>query len=268
MANLTAEGECLNDVVGLELSVCQLCCWDMACYTDQRAADIIEESRKSGVRITSLWAGWPGPQVWDFIDGPRTLGLVPREFREERIASQKKAGEWAKKASLPAIVTHLGFIPEDPNATLYAEIVEIVKDIAVFLKKLDLKYWFETGQETPVTMLRLIEDVGTDNLGINMDAANLMLYGKGNPVDALDVFGQHVRGIHAKDGVYPTDGRKLGCEVQIGEGKVNFPVFVNRLKEIGFDGAFIIEREISNMDGQQSKDIAVSVKYLRSLIEA
>ena len=113
-------------------------------------------------------------------------------------------------------------------------------------------------------MLRLIESVGTGNLGVNLDPANLILYGRANPIDALDVFGKHVKGIHAKDGVYPTEPMHLGHEVKVGLGKVRFPEFVKRLSEIGYRGAYIIEREISGE--QQRKDIASTIKYLEGLI--
>jgi len=101
------------------------------------------------------------------------------------------------------------------------------------------------------------------NLGINLDPANLILYGKGNPIDALDVFGKYVRNIHAKDGLYPTDPMKLGKEAKVGTGRVRFPEFVRRLNEIGFSGEFIIEREISGE--QQARDILETIKYLQEL---
>jgi len=70
--------------------------------------------------------------------------------------------------------------------------------------------------------------------------------------------------VHAKDGLYPTNGMSLGREVKVGEGKVNFPVFVRRLKELGYDGALTIEREISGE--QQKKDVAETKEYLAKLI--
>ncbi|MBN2584906.1 MAG: sugar phosphate isomerase/epimerase, partial [Planctomycetes bacterium] len=140
-----------------------------------------------------------------------------------------------------------------------------VREVAEFLKPLGMEFWFETGQETPVTMLRLIEAVGTGNLGVNLDPANLILYGRGNPIDALDVFGKYVRNVHAKDGLYPTDPMKLGTEVKVGQGRVRFPEFVARLREIGYTGEYIIEREISGE--QQAKDIAETVDYLRTLLK-
>jgi sugar phosphate isomerase/epimerase len=115
-----------------------------------------------------------------------------------------------------------------------------------------------------VVLLRVIEDLGLGNLGVNLDTANLILYGKAAPLDALDVIGPYVRCLHAKDGLYPTDGRHLGEEVPIGQGKVNFPAVLKRLKELGFDGDVIIEREISG--AKQTADIRAAVTYLRRLI--
>ena len=128
-----------------------------------------------------------------------------------------------------------------------------------------LGFWFETGQETPITLLRTIHDIGTDNLGINLDPANLLMYGKANPVDALDVFGQYVRGVHAKDGEYPTNGRQLGVEKPLGEGRVNFPALLTKLKALGFSGALTIEREISGP--QQIADIQKAKQMLTALLQ-
>ena len=129
-------------------------------------------------------------------------------------------------------------------------------------------FLFETGQETPVTLKRAIQDiekaVGKGNVGINLDPANLIMYGKANPVDALEVFGEYVMGIHGKDGKYPTDGHHLGDEVPLGQGKVNYPAFIAKLKEIGYQGDITIEREISGEE--QKKDIRMAKELLDKLI--
>ena len=139
-----------------------------------------------------------------------------------------------------------------------------IQEVAQHCKNLGLGFWFETGQETPVTLLRFIETVGLDNLGINLDPANLLLYGKGNPIDALRVFGKYVRAIHAKDGLPPTNGRELGREVKVGEGSVRYPEFLPALLDLGFDGDLTIEREISGE--QQNKDIRDTIAYLKGLL--
>ena len=116
-----------------------------------------------------------------------------------------------------------------------------------------------------MTMLRCFEKVGCDNLGVNLDTANLILYGKANPVDALEVFGTYVRNIHAKDGRYPVNGHDLGQETRIGEGKVDFRALFARLHELGYDSYVTIEREIDG--SEQIRDILASREYLAQIIE-
>jgi sugar phosphate isomerase/epimerase len=123
---------------------------------------------------------------------------------------------------------------------------------------------FETGQETPTTLLRVIEDIGLDNLGINMDTANLILYGKANSADAITIFGKYVMDTHIKDGLYPTNGKHLGREVKVGEGFANIPEVVKRLREVGYTGNYVIEREIKG--DQQIKDIVDTVAYLKNIL--
>jgi L-ribulose-5-phosphate 3-epimerase len=242
----------------------ELNCWNPDRYSPALAETLRNEADRLGVNLTALWAGWPGPSVWDFIDGPLTLGLVPPEYRPVRIEALKKAADFAHQLGLPAIITHLGFIPENATDSAFKEVVAAVKEVAVHLSGLGMEFWFETGQETPVTMLRLIEEVGTGNLGVNLDPANLILYGKASPVDALDVFGKYVRSVHAKDGLYPTNPYHLGEEVKLGLGKVNFPRLIARLAEIGYSGPLIIEREISG--DQQIRDMQEAVTFLSGLL--
>ena len=266
ITSLQGDKPCFTELKRYNLSVCQLASWDPTIWTDQLAEQVANETRREGIQITAFWTGYCPPHDWNFITGPITLGLVPQAYRARRVTELILAGSFAKKINLPAIITHVGFIPENACDPLFQEIVIAVRLIAEHLHQLGMEFWFETGQETPVTLLRMIRAVNMPNLGINLDPANLILYGKGNPIDALDVFGKYVRNIHAKDGLYPTDPMKLGEEVKVGTGKVRFPEFVRRLKEIGFSGEFIIEREISGKD--QARDILATIKYLQKLLKA
>ena len=162
------------------------------------------------------------------------------------------------------MVSHMGFIPENPYDPQYAGFIEGMKEVALHLKQNNQYLLFESGQETPVTMLRAFEDIGTGNLGVNLDTANLILYGKANPVDALCVLGPYVRGVHAKDGLYPTDGRALGREVPLGQGKVDFLRFLHELTLLGYDGDLTIEREIEG--DEQIRDIRMARDFLMELL--
>ncbi len=221
---------------------------------------------KYGLEATSLVVGGPGKEVWDFYGGPLTIGLVPRETRAERIAHIQKASEFAKACGIAAVQTHAGFIPENPNDPVYKETVAALREVAGYCKRNGQNFRYETGQETPITLVRAIQDVGLENQGVNFDVANLILYGKANPVDAIEILGPFVQGIHAKDGLWPANPKELGTEVPIGQGKVDFPRIIARLKEIRYRGAVTIEREISGP--QQMEDVRAAKTYLENLIGA
>ena len=233
-------------------------------HGDELAMRLKSALERYQIEATALVVLGPGPMVWDFYQGPLTIGLVPRETRRKRIDSLKRGSDFARKCGIPALHTHCGFIPENPNDPLYAETVEAIREVASHCRANGQLFLYETGQETPVTLLRAIQDVALDNQGVNLDTANLILYGKGNPVDALDVIGNYVRGLHAKDGLYPTDPRHLGQEVPIGQGKVDFSLIIQRLKELRYRGPITIEREISGP--QQIEDTRKAKVYLEKLI--
>jgi L-ribulose-5-phosphate 3-epimerase len=219
---------------------------------------------KHEIEASSLVVGGPGKEVWDFYQGPLTIGLVPRETRDARIAHIKRASDFAKQCGIDAIQTHCGFIPENPNDPVYKETVTAMREVAGYCKRNGQNFRYETGQETPITLVRAIQDVGLDNQGVNFDLANLILYGKANPVDAIELLGPYVQGIHAKDGLWPTNPSELGQEVSIGKGKVDFARIIRRLKELNYRGAVTIEREISGP--QQVEDVRAAKVYLEKLI--
>lgn len=244
---------------------CQLLAWRPGLWTAKNAAVLSGLLKERRITVSAFWCGWEGPAVWDFYDGQITLGLVPPEYRQMRVKNLTDGADFARLLGITDVVTHMGFIPENPNDPNFNGFCVAVRTVADHLKRNGQYLLFETGQETPVTMLRCFEKTGCDNLGVNLDTANLILYGKANPVDALDVFGKYVRNLHAKDGRYPTDGHNLGQETKIGEGKVDFKALFTKLHELGYDSYVTIEREI---DGErQLADILESREYLQRIID-
>jgi len=251
----------IKRVHDLGFPTCQV---SVGAIDDDAVAQLRAAVAKYGVEVTSAIAGGPGPEVYDFYQGPETIGLVPRKTRDARIARIKQVSDFAKKAGIPGVQTHCGFIPENPNDPLYAETVEAIRSVAQYCKQNGQTFRCETGQETPVTLVRTIKDVGLDNVGVNFDVANVILYGKANPVDAVELFGPYILGVHAKDGLFPTDTKQLGREVPIGQGKVNFPVLIGLLKKAGYQNPLTIEREIAG--AKQAEDIRASKEFLEKLI--
>ncbi len=99
------------------------------------AGRLREALNKYQIEATSLVVGGPGKEVWDFYDGPLTIGLVPRETREARIAHIKKASDFAKQCGIDAVQTHCGFIPENPNDPVYKETITAMREVAGYCRR-------------------------------------------------------------------------------------------------------------------------------------
>lgn len=247
-------------VQDLGFETCQI---NVSEYTSERAAEIQKAIKKYGIMPNALLVGGPGKMVWNFTEGPSTIGIVPRATRPERMKRMNDGIKFAAMAGIPAVHTHFGFIPENMADPIYAEFIECLKELGNDAKKAGINILCETGQETPTTLQRAIEDAGTGNIFVNYDTANMALYGKANPLDGLKMLSKYVRSLHAKDGHYPTNPRQLGREVPIPQGIVNFPAVISYLKEIDFKGEIIIECEIS---GQNNDYVIQTRKYLEGLI--
>ncbi len=263
--DILANGTSKLDEIGL--NEIQMSCWNVPLCTMENAKKI-QDMFQDKYTISGLWGGWiVGPTVWDFVDGPSTIGIVPETWRKERVEGLKKVIDFAHILNVKTVTTHMGFIPENPSTKEYQDVLDTIYDLCLYANQYNIDFCFETGQETPTTILRAIQDVkakGLENLKINLDPANLLLYGKGNPMDAVDVFGQYIVGMHVKDGDYPTDGNNLGCEHKVGTGRVNFEYILRKLHSFNYQGPLTIEREISG--DQQKKDIKDTIIYLQNIL--
>jgi len=219
---------------------------------------------KYQLTATTIEVVGPPPLEWNFIHGPSTIGVVPPGTRAARIDALRQASDFAKLVGIPQVQTHCGFIPENPGDPLYPQTVEAIRAVAKHCQANGQDFLMETGQETPTTMSRAIHDVAMPNLGVGLDTANLLLYGKANPVDAIDILGPHIRSVHAKDGRWPTDPYKFGEEALIGKGLVDFRAVFTKLHRLGYTGAVSIERETSGP--QRLADIPQEKAYLERVI--
>lgn len=234
-------------------------------FTPDAAKLIGDLLEKYELVATAVEIVGPGPLVWNFLQGPSTIGLVPPKTRSARIDALRQASDFAKLLGIGQVQTHCGFIPENPADALYPDVVEAIRNVAAHCQGNGQYFLMETGQETPTTMSRAIRDVNIPNLGVGLDTANLILYGKANPVDAADILGPHVRSVHAKDGKWPTDPNNLGEEVLIGQGLVDFKRVFTKLHNVGYTGAITIERETSGP--QQIEDVKNEKLYLQRILD-
>lgn len=229
----------------------------------EKAEQLKNAIKDSGITVTTVFCGFAGESYADIPTVKKTVGLINPDTRAERVEKTKEIADFANFLGVDRVAAHIGFIPEDASDQLYDEVVETIQEIADYCQNNDQKFALETGQETPETLLRFIKDVDRDNLTVNFDPANMILYGTAEPIPALKLLADYVDGVHCKDGKWPTEENQLGSEYPLNEGDVGIEEFINTLKDIGYDGPLTIEREITGE--QQKKDIVKAIKLLEKL---
>ena len=231
---------------------------------EAKAQEVKGQFAEAGIAVTVVFCGFAGESYADIPTVHETVGLVPPGPRDQRVATTKKISDFAKAAGVEALGMHIGAVPDDALAPLYKDVVAAAQDICDYCKANGQRLHLETGQESVDTLLRFFADVDRDNLAINFDPANLILYGVAEPIEALKQCGQYVKSCHCKDAKWSANpGKEWGEEMPLGQGDVGMENFVKTLKAIGYEGALTIEREIAG--DQQKKDIAEAVKLLERL---
>lgn len=229
--------------------------------------DMLKEKFNTvGIRITVIFCGFVGESYADIPTVKKTIGLVPEATRAERLDEARRISDFASKMDVAAIGLHIGFIPEEKDDPIYSDVVSVAQHLCDHAAGNQQRVHLETGQETAPTLLRFFTDVNRTNLAINFDPANMILYGSGEPIDALLLLGRHVKSVHCKDALWAKHpGKEWGQEVPLGAGDVNMELFLRTLKQIGYAGPLTIEREISGEE--QAKDIEKGVRLLNLLVE-
>lgn len=217
--------------------------------------------------VVTVFAAYNGEQYADIPTVQRTVGFVPHDTRKEREQRTYQVIDFAAAIGVGSFACHIGFVPEDTTHPDYIEVRQMVRRVADYAAKNKQTFALETGQEPAHVLQGFLKDVGRPNVGINFDPANMILYGTGDPIEALTVLGPQVISVHVKDGDWPKPdpAGALGLERPLGQGAVGIPRFVAKLKEIGFRGPLNIEREADNQ-AERIADMRQAVAYLKSLV--
>ncbi len=223
-------------------------------------------ANNSDFAITTAVCSYVGEDYSDVETVRQSVGIMPQSTRIERIARTKEVAGIAASLGIGSVGCHIGFVPEDRGSSDYEQLCSIVRDICDHLRMHQQDFTLETGQETAEALLEFINDVGRDNLKINFDPANLILYGMGDPVPALQALASRVVSVHCKDGVAPAEPGSLGTERRLGSGEVDYPAFWETLKQIQYKGILSIEREEPD-ERRRDEDIRHAVKFLRELLK-
>ena len=230
----------------------------------QRQA-LIEGIRSIGIEVTTVFVGFSGESYADIPTVKETVGYLNPATRDARVRKTELISDFAKALGVDKVAAHVGFVPEDPGDPAYAPMAETVGRVADYCRQNGQIFSLETGQETGPALLHFLTDLGRDNVKVNFDPANMILYGSGEPIEALGLLGDHVVSTHAKDGKWPTEEGALGSEYPLGQGDVGMDRYVAKLKEIGYTGPITMEREIPDWD-RKVNDLVEAKKLLESLI--
>jgi sugar phosphate isomerase/epimerase len=213
--------------------------------TEEAAREFLKRAGDAGITVTVIFGGFDGESYADIAATARTVGLVPESTRAARLREMKEISDFAKRLGCATVAMHVGFVPEDRAAANYQNLVATMRDLLDHVAANGQKLNLETGQETAEHLLDFIADVGRGNLFINFDPANMILYGTGDPIEALLKVGPLVRSVHCKDAKWaapPDRGRRWGTEVPLGEGDVDMERYLRTLDNIGYRGPLTIER--------------------------
>ena len=222
----------------------------------------LDAARASGLNIATLFVGYDGQSYQTMEDIERTVGLAILPLRPHRLRVTLAYSDLASDLGVPSLTTHLGFFPTDVGHADYLSLVADVRTVLDYCAQRGQTFHLETGQEPAAGLLEFIRRVDRPNLGVNFDPANFLLYGTDEPLAALATLAPYIRGVHCKDAISSGVPDRLGEEVPLGEGEVNFPALLERLRGLGFQGPLIIEREGGP---GRVKDILAARDYLNRL---
>jgi len=234
--------------------------------TPEQAKQFLARLKQMGITITVVFGGFEGESYADIPTVVRTVGLVPSETRSARAQEMKEISDFAGRLGVDTVALHIGFVPHDRGNPLYRDVVAVAQEVCDHAKSNGQRLHLETGQESPEALLQFIGDVGRDNLFINFDPANMILYGTSEPIEALKKVGKYVRSVHCKDARWAArPGQEWGAEVPFGEGDVGAERFLRTLAELGYDGPLTIEREIAQEPERQKAEIGRAVRLINQL---
>ena len=218
--------------------------------------------RQNGMTIVSGMFGCVGEDYTTLDTIRATGGIAPDATWEQNRGNIRATVALAQQLGLRLVTFHAGFLPHEESDPAFAKLVGRLRQIADLFASKKIAVGLETGQETADTMAAFLKKLDRQNVGVNFDPANMILYDKGDPVAALRTLGPWVKQCHMKDAVRTKQPGTWGEEVRLGTGQVDWKGFFQALDATGFKGNLNIEREAGD---QRVADIRAAREYLEKL---
>ncbi len=233
---------------------------------DWNAAEWMAAAEEAELTLLTVTGAYTGEDYADIPTVENTVGFIPPATREAREARTLGLIDFAAQAGIPVFACHIGFVPHDKNHPDYVAVQAMVRRICDYAANVGVSFHLETGQEPAPVLLDFLVDTDRPNLAINFDPANMILYGTSDPIEAMEVLKGHIRSVHVKDGDWPDPAKpgSLGTEKPLGQGSVGIERYVKKLKEIGYTGPLVIEREGTDLE-RWRKDVRFGISLLNTL---
>lgn len=234
----------------------------MGGLADDQVRESVRTVRAAGIQITAGMVGFAGEDYATIAIIRKTGGYLPDEHWPARRAETERVARLAQELGIKKVSTHIGFVPPSSDAQ-YKVMVDRVGQVADFFAAAGgLTLLMETGQEHAPELLQFINDLARRNVLVNFDPANMILYGAGDPIEAIQTLGRHIGHVHVKDATLSTQPAVTwGAEVPFGTGQVPPAGFLEALKEVGYAGPLAIEREAGN---SRVADVRTAIETLRA----
>jgi sugar phosphate isomerase/epimerase len=230
----------------------------------QEGKEIVSALKKSHLEISATMIGYPGEDYTSPATIQKTGGFGDPATRSERLSMFSRAVDMTVELGVKILASHAGFIPPpgDPGRMPF---LDCLYDAAQYAAEKGVIFALETGQESAELLRRTLDELSLDNLKVNFDPANMILYNMGDPIHAVEVLGQDIVHVHVKDARAPKVAGQWGAEVPLGEGEVGMSDFLEALADLGYSGPLVVEREVGEQP-QRIEDIRNGVLLLRQLI--
>ncbi len=228
-------------------------------------ASIFDALKTAGITIVS---GMISPYGEDYtsLETIRTTGgVVPDTTWDKNWTMCRRVTEIAEKQGISTLTFHAGFIPHDPASDVFLKVQKRLGMIADDCAAHGITLLLETGQETAEDLTAFLDTLGRENVGVNFDPANMILYGKGDPIAALEMLMPRTKQVHLKDGNASTTPGNWGDEVAVGQGQVDWDDFISVLAQHHYAGHLVIEREAGDA---RIEDIQTAAAYISERLHA
>ena len=262
-----AERDRVSEIRSLGVRSGQLGIAGNMALTASAAAALKAELEREQFTLVTVFAAYDGEDYADIPTVQRTVGFIPAGTRAAREQRTYAVSDFAARLGVGSIACHVGFVPEDHSDPDYVAVRDLVRRVCDHAAGHGQTFALETGQEPAPVLLAFLRDVDRPNLRINFDPANLILYGSGDPIEALPLLAPLVISVHAKDGDWPPKDvpGALGSERPLGQGSVGMARFVQALRDVGYQGTLNVERETHDQ-AARLRDIAAGVQLLKTLV--